>query len=708
MMDTNDQAAQWQPLESLQGQFAANVAAVSARDAGLGERMATHRPSCEYVVGAAGAQIALARREGQAVVPLRCVVPPDAARAVAARLYPQGKYNSAVAIVGIDLGWLWDVVWRLPPHDPGQPGHRPPIWLLCGQVEQLWLAAHLHDWRELLADPRVQLFVGGDCVQQLQRALMDHTLVPWPRASVTLDPSLWPAGTKLENLLLAARQEMSRRVATASAQAKGLYASASPQVAAGRLRSGQSLHILGLTSRYTTFLQHSMRDWLGAFERLGHQTRLIIERADHEVTNELLYAQACADFRPDLIVMIDHYRREFGGFVEPVPCVMWVQDRLPNIFSAAAASAQGPWDYCLGFGRLHLSAKYGYPSKRFMSSMVGSDTARFAPREPSASERDRYACDVSYVSHASTPADVLLQRQLDRTPSDLSRRLLRDVYDRIVAHYDAGGHALGDPDLGRLLDQSMQSLRCAVPQEQMPPIVSFFQQQINNAVFRHQAIGWVADLGVDLRLYGRGWEEHPRLGRYARGIADNQNELGVIHQASRINLQVTPFGAVHQRLLDGLAAGGFFLVRWTRGDAVGTLYQRLWECCQAQGIATAQRIPTSAQAAAIVAQIERLLGGDYFSGHGASMFEVLSEHADSGFVLSASSLWPQYEQVAFRDRQDLAAKVARYLADEPARRGLADAMRQVVVGRCSYESIARRLLEFIANDLMTTGASECV
>ena len=70
------------------------------------------------------------------------------------------------------------------------------------------------------------------------------------------------------------------------------------------------------------------------------------------------------------------------------------------------------------------------------------------------------------------------------------------------------------------------------------PLLDFFLQRINNALFRHQALHWIADLGLNLRLYGKGWEKHPRFGRFARGPADNETQIGAIYRASRINLQV--------------------------------------------------------------------------------------------------------------------------------------------------------------------------
>src|SRR5690606_7677620 len=68
------------------------------------------------------------------------------------------------------------------------------------------------------------------------------------------------------------------------------------------------------------------------------------------------------------------------------------------------------------------------------------------------------------------------------------------------------------------------------------------------------------DAGYDLALFGNGWSEHPTLGRHARGSVENGPALAKLIRQSRINLQLTASRACHQRLYDGLQAGGFFLL----------------------------------------------------------------------------------------------------------------------------------------------------
>jgi hypothetical protein len=207
-------------------------------------------------------------------------------------------------------------------------------------------------------------------------------------------------------------------------------------------------------------------------------------------------------------------------------------------------------------------------------------------------------------------------------------------------------------------------------------------------------------MDVNLHLYGKGWENHPRLKRFARGVADNQRQLTTIFQASRINLQVTPHGAVHQRLFEGLASGGFFLIRHSPGELVENIYKPIWEWCQAQGIGSDEELLARAtpEVHAALAELKKLLGFGAFD-FGSPFMEVMRLSADTGFTRSAASVWPEYGEVAFASRAELHQQVRRYLMDESGRQRIAASMRQQVLERFTYLSTSRRLLAFIADDL---------
>lgn len=694
-------AVSWTPLSLLGHRLAANIAALASRDPLLAELLRTFSRAAEYHIQPESDRVLLGVSTEIGIRTLPQTLAPQAALDFTAKLYPSGQCDQPVLVVGEDLGWLWNYVYNLPCNAPAAPGHRPPLYFLIRDIERLWVILHVQDWTKMLADSRISLFIGPDAFEQFRRSLSTDLARPWPKVSARIDPALWPNGVTLDVVLSGAKLALAERLVLLNQQLVSSNTDSSEIVS--RLTSGRTLNILGITSRYTTFLQHSMRDWLSGFERLGHRTRLMIESADHEVPNTVLTAQICAEFKPDLVVIIDHFRREIPGLPAEVPVAMWVQDALPNIFNRSAGAAQGPRDYSLGFARLKMVHEYGYPASRFMTAIVGLNDERFTPVKLSSSEQEKNACDVSFVSHASTPADVLVKTEIDRLNSPEATRLLSAIHDQLKAVYDAGGMVSESIEIRRIVDQALLDTRTGIPDEQMPALMEFFSQKVNNAFFRHQSLIWLAEMGVDLRLYGKGWEKHPKLYRFARGPAENSAQLPIIYRASRISIQASPHGAVHQRVLEGLAAGGFFLMRYCPGDVMEREFARILNWCRREHLHTdaALRARATPEIAKRIANVAEMLKHDPFQMD-YSFLENLRSSEEEGYIRSAGMIWgDDYDAVSFRSADELRQKVQYFLSYPEERTRRADSMREPVIERFTYVATSRKLIEFIAQDLLS-------
>jgi hypothetical protein len=701
----------WTPLSALAARFTANVAALRGRDADLAERLRSLAPAAEHFIATIGGAVRIGTRAtaGEPIAPRPDLLTPAAAAEAATGLYPDGACNVPCMVAGEDLGWLWDRLYRLPCDSKEFFGHRPPLYFLLPDLQRLWVMLHLHDWRAMLADARARLFAGPDAVERFGRCLAAESTYPWPHRWVTVDPSVWPDGVTMDALQLQALKVQKLLYAQVCVPPTPAEAAAVAARLVAAAAEGRPLRVLGLTTRYSVFIQHSMRDWLAAFDALGHATRLLIEPTDHQSCNTLVIATACDEFLPDLALMIGHYRATVPGIPPHVPIAMWVQDQLPHIYKADAGAWQGPLDFCVGSGRQHLVSRYGYPPERFLPAPVGVNDQRFAPGPPTAAERAAFECDLAYVSHNSAPADVVLQRELDRRNSPPADRLFRDMFDRSVAHYQGGGAALLEQGVRAMLRDAMATTGVDCGAKVQTEAVQFFQATIGNALFRHQALRWASDLGVDLRIYGRGWENHPTLARHARGVADNATQLSAIYRASRINLQVIVTGAMHQRMLDGLAAGGFFLLRRCPIDEVGRHYLVLWDWCQRNRVRDEADFRRRADDAVRQAcgALDATLGYDMAAAD-LPLFDILQTSAEQSFMNTATGVWPEYDRVAFADAAELRARLQTYLGDPDARAAVATAMRTPVVERASYRQITLRLLDMIARNVAQPGASRAV
>jgi hypothetical protein len=688
----------WQSLAAFDQQWWNNVDALRSVNPTLADAVQQHALEAEYVYAMEDTRLHLGTRVNDQIQPLPNPLPLAAASDVSKKLFPTGQCTEPVLVAGLDQGWLWEILYQLPCSTPMAPGHHPPLYFLAREIERFSLILHMRDWTKLLSDPRVRLFVGTDAVEQMKRDMCENAHVPWAKLSVTIDQAIWPAGVSLDSVLQNVHQSANAKFQQLSRQIETMYAGADTKSVIRKMR-GEPARIMGITSRFTTFLKFSMQDWLDGFAAMGHETRLVMEQGDHEMTNPLYFAEQVIEFKPDLIVLIDHYRAEMPGLPKQIPSVMWVQDNLPNIFNPKAGASQGRRDYCVGFGRLHLRDQCGYPEQRFMPAQVGVNPARFVPQQLSPEQEKQFACDISFVSHASVPATVLLTEQINRADA-MGKKLLIDIFEQMRAVYD-GGHAITHASLiGGMIQKSLLRARFNADETTRRTMFDFFTNRINNALFRHQALTWAADLGVNFHLWGRGWENNSRFARYAKGIACNQSQLVSIYQASKINLQLTPTGAVHQRLLDGLAAGGFFLMRYSPGDEVERIYRKLYEWCAANNVTTDDMLRARANNSVrqMLAQIKTLLGVDPFDLAG-SFIDVLRLAADGGYIRSAGSIWPEYDRLNFATRGQLESLALYFLQQPNERKQIAASMRQAMIERFSYESISRRLLEFVADDL---------
>jgi hypothetical protein len=701
-------AQPWVPLALLKHRFAANAQSLNKRYPELAGQLTAFLSNRVYYVQIINDNLQLGIKDGDVISAMPSTLPAATAQQLVGQIYPTGKCNQPVLIVGEDVGWLWDRLYRVPCEFPAAPGHQPPLHFLMRDIERLWILLHLHDWRDLLADPRVRLFVGSDALTQFQQSLVTDICCPWPRLSVNADPVLWSGEPTLDAMIQIAIEGMNRSYSRVTEQLKLMYAAVTRESVAAKFRSGAPLRILGITSIHTTFLQYSMRDWLAAFDRLGHTTHLLIESDRAQLSNNLNVAKTCADFRPDLVVVIDHFRAELNCIPQQIPFMMWVQDALPNMFCGAAGAAQGDMDFAMGFARLRMIHEFGYPAERYMPTVVGCDEMRFAPAQISQWKRPEFACDVSFVSHASMSAAEILSAEIRRLNSPDASRLLSAIYEKLRAIYDAGEMISEPPTIRGMIDRSLTETRLSVEPTEIPKLMEFFGQRINNALFRHQSLQWVADAGVNLHLYGRGWESHPTLRRFARGVAANNEQLCSIYQTSKISLQISPHGAVHQRMMEGLACGGFFMIRRCPGDLMEREFQKLWNWCQSNEIMddAEMRLHATPEIAASISTVAQSLQYDPFQDI-CPFIDTLRSSEESGYIRAAGTVWGEdYDAVSYGSAAELASKVAHFLSNDSDRARIAASMRQVVLDRFTYTATSRRLMKFISENIAVGNATK--
>ena len=148
------------------------------------------------------------------------------------------------------------------------------------------------------------------------------------------------------------------------------------------------------------------------------------------------------------------------------------------------------------------------------------------------------------------------------TGGSSAKDMVRCCCERVLNLYNAGQCMHGLPQMAQIVDEACQNVG-GIQLESVvrTNLIMRLFNGLNNTLYRQQAIHWAAqvaqELGLTLALYGQGWEKNEEFARYAKGPVAYGRDLEELTRQSKINLQIVPFSCLHQRLLDGLVAGGF-------------------------------------------------------------------------------------------------------------------------------------------------------
>lgn len=655
------------------------------------------------------------------------------------KLRVEGALPPAVLFDGVGLGWhLMEAYRQTHQTFLGACG---AIYVVERDIETLAVALHLHDWREVFADPRVCLFAGAGADERFETFLQTDAHWPAPlvvcrtpgrlnqnaiqrdRAHGAVQSALCsgaePRTTR--NISQGAQPPVAERAARVAQQRAALADRLRAQIAeryagrdagwwAGRFgRGGTSaspLRVLCLTSRHTTFLQYSMRDCIAALEALGCETRLLIEPTPYQALDATVVLRAQLDFQPDLILLLSRMRYEMPDRLHPaIPSITWDQDALPWVFREELRGRFGPNDFLFGVKAIDATHIFGWPAARCRYAELATSERTYSHEPLPAADLAPYRCDVSFVSHASRPPEEEHPHVLAWLQHEPLRAVYSAVAERMLPVWRGDG-AFPGPLHSEIYD-AFERLRGRWPEADEFAAVHQAAMRLADRVLRHTALEWVADwaerTGRRFHLYGNGWEKHPRLAAFARGRADNGEELRRIYQASAINLQLMGWGFLHQRALDGLCAGGFFLSRRSLWDDWMPRLRALDARLASAGVATLEdfeRLGAGAArddiraALAAVGADPRWLANPYCA----------AARREAGLRRSTTDVFADYVRIVFDSAATFGRAAERYLANPAERGALAEAMRQAVQQGFSYQQRMREMLELLRSGYTSAAA----
>lgn len=465
--------------------------------------------------------------------------------------------------------------------------------------------------------------------------------------------------------------------------------------------------VLLITSQFTAVLQYSTYDTADAFRRLGWETEIVTEREFWHLMTPAAITAAIESFKPDLVFQIDHLRYELGKTIPPkLPFVCWIQDHLVNLTRTAAGESITDRDFVLTGGIYRYAGRYSYPRRQ----CIDMPKVARAPELPVKWTHDRE--DLLYVSHWSSSPDQIIVETCARVRDfngGGAENLMRRCMSELARVYAEGGARRSDLEMRTLVREIFAHARERLDHETERFFVDVLFQRLNNAFYRQQSLLWAGQIadefGLKLGIYGHGWEKHPELGRFARGVVKYGPDLEALTRQSKILLQLEPYACyTHQRMLDCVLTGGFALIREHPLNTLPIKIRKFLDAhvpAEVNDVATARTFLSPQQNEAF----DRLIADSQIITDLGDLVEVVRGWQRAGTIGNGDEALPHLEAIKFDSFESLRERVIHFIADESARTRISADQRKSVMGRLTYESAIGRAMKVIGERLADSVAN---
>jgi len=601
-------------------------------------------------------------------------------------------------------------------------GHVPTIDVIEPDVEALAIWLGMIDSPEPFMGERVALFAGEDAISEYRaflerhpwRQMATHRLVsPRPNES---PPSLDDAFSTSVASAVKTKRDRQRQELEARYQGHDRSWWARRFTEAGR--SQPPLRVVGLTTRYSTVMQHALRDIAAAFRRSGCEFELVMQPNHHAVAVDV--QQPLLDRQADLIFVINHLRHELADVLPAnIPYVCWIQDHMDQLCDAKMGRSVTEFDLVVSPSPLVLRSLYEYPADRMLFSSNLTDCMTYSDDPLDDAELEPYRCDVSYVGHGAGTPESLIEEIASRMGASLGKYLHR-FHALAAIELNQRGWLIGTDIVRLMLQAERESGHPALTPQVRRSHIFPQLQRIYDRMLRHQTLAWAANWAQSRKrrfsIYGQGWEQHPPLRAFARGEVVSGRPLRALYQASSVALQVNGYGSLHQRLLDGLASGACMICRYNPLDFVRQPFVTLREAIHAKQLTSLDHLLrcaisdhglknaineaehiggtciepiTSPRRQAHIAMLEA--GNpiiDLYTDEG--VFDGL---ADGRFVgESAACDLPGFDQACFKSEAEMHSLLDALVDDREKRRSISHPMKNAVVRQYTFDGLVQRVL----------------
>ncbi|TAK61759.1 glycosyltransferase [Methylobacter sp.] len=456
-----------------------------------------------------------------------------------------------------------------------------PVYVIEQEPGLFVLNMLLHDWEPVIRSERVQFFNHNAIGLLCQEFLQFQVALP----TVLLDMKV-QGGLRAEQMLELINQAQQQRAQRYAANLHEIHEYYGSITDAGwqdkfKPENINSLRVMGFISRFSSFLKYCIRDLLDGFDRLGAITTNCIEEENYYLANIEYFIEQINNFKPDIILTINHFRHEFPGVPESIPFVNWIQDILPGIMYNQIPPKTRDFTCVVAKDWLGLEQFPVYANSNMGFLPLGYNDKIYYP----IGNIKNYDCDILLVTHLVDPAITF---EPIRNPSKYDFQL----NERETVLVEQGVFSKQDLfDIYRIIDDYCKHMDMHAFHEFCTLIAeNYNHKQLNDLLNIHgfelsdeavdvilrtrlhyefltQTKLWfisrLIDSGYDfnIHIYGNNWDKYQKFSPYVKGVAENGAVLNCIMNKAKICLNTSPGMTLHMRALEIMASGSFMLSR---------------------------------------------------------------------------------------------------------------------------------------------------
>lgn len=626
--------------------------------------------------------------------------------------------DTPLLLCGLSDGYFFDALTQRPREHAG--GKVSALFLVEPEPELLLANLALHDFsakRGPIAGGWVEWFVGPDWHDQLVSHMQDQWMLPVPGLVLgrkDLHPQLKQALTLVKDF-----RKQSAGQQRAEALKHGVYTRREELVRHLRADAGRAPRVLLIAPRFGETPDGAEAQITAGFEQLGWEVHPLHETAAHHRLTPLPVWNALGDIKPDLVFVIGERWADRRDVIDPrIPVVRWLLDEHSDKVSTADRATLSLRDFVLAQASPLTGGLKGYPDRQVLP-MPGVVTITGNLQHTSHADPDSsIGPDLLFIGDGAGDPRTMLADITQRLTNPQISQLAELTGEQMLDDYAQGKHYATRWDIDQLARQLTPQVRGLKMSEKLyRQLAHILFAPFNEALYRQQALGWALDLADELDLtlaiHGKGWRKLDRFKHVAHAAPSTAHRRDQLTAQAKINLHLAPGFCLDTRLMQGLAAGGFFLVRRHPADAllpeiVGFLENH---CTPVPGRTKRGRkaAPTAPPETAAQArdacdkkhlpQLGRLLARAQWIndlGDGLDPIACVRTCLRGGLLDKHHVALPRLDQCEFEDNKQLQQRIERFLSAPDKRLDVVKKQRAAIEHRLSFSSGLARSIARIA------------